>query len=79
MRVTVGSDGMLFNEGIAVSRETVLALEKLLPLTRQEAVDDVYGEFYDTTIKKRIVLRHVGDAKFKGVWGSFPVYSVEYS
>jgi hypothetical protein len=79
MRVTVGSDGMLFNEGIAVSRETVLALEKLLPLTRQEEVDDVYGEFYDTTIKKRIAIRHVGDAKFKGVWGSFPVYSVDYS
>ncbi len=79
VRVTVGTDGMLFNEGIAVSRETVLALEGLLSLTRQGQVEEVYGEFYDTTIKKRIVLRHVGDAKFKGVWGAFPVYSVEYS
>ena len=79
VRVTVGSDGMIFNEGIAMSRETVLALEQLLPLTRKEGVEGIYGEFYDTTIKKRIVLRHVGDAKFKGVWGAFPVYSVEYS
>jgi class 3 adenylate cyclase len=75
--VSVGRDGTLANEGIAVSRETVLAIEKLVPLTPREDVEELYGEFYDTTLERKILLRYAGDAKFKGVWGSFPVYSVE--
>jgi class 3 adenylate cyclase len=79
VRVSVEAAGMLFNEGIAVSREMVTALEDIVPLTPQDELDDVYGEFYDGVLKRKIVLRHVGDAQFKGIWGSFPVYSVEYS
>ena len=75
--VSVGRDGTLANEGIAVSRETVLAIEKLVPLTPREDVEELYGEFYDTKLERKILLRYAGDAKFKGVWGSFPVYSVE--
>ncbi len=75
--VSVGGDGTLANEGIAVSRETVLAIEKLVPLTPREDVEELYGEFYDTKLERKILLRYAGDAKFKGVWGSFPVYSVE--
>jgi class 3 adenylate cyclase len=79
LRVSVEAEGMLFNEGIAISRETVRAIEEILPLTPKDEVEDVYGELYDDILKSRIVLRHVGDAKFKGVWGTFPIYSVDYS
>lgn len=78
-RVIVEPDGTLFNEGIAVTRETVLAIAELVPLTREMELQEVYGGFNDTTIGKNIRFRHVGDAKFKGVWGAVPVYSVEYN
>ncbi len=70
--------GTLFNEGIAVSRETVRAVEEVLPLTHHDEIQDLYGEFYDPSVKKTVGLRYVGDAKFKGLAGSLPVYSVDY-
>ncbi len=76
--VRIDGTGSLFNEGIAVSRETVRAIEEVLPLTRHDEVQDLYGEFYDPSAKKTVYLRYVGEAKFKGVWGSLPVYSVDY-
>ncbi|MEE9180071.1 MAG: adenylate/guanylate cyclase domain-containing protein [Vicinamibacteria bacterium] len=76
--VRIDGRGSLFNEGIAVSRETVRAVEEVLPLTRRDDVQDLYGEFYDPSVKKTVRLRYVGEAKFKGVWGSLPVYSVDY-
>ena len=79
LRVSVEPGGMLFNEGIAISRETVQALEEIQPLTPREELEDVYGEYIDDVLDKKIIIRHVGDAKFKGVWGSFPVYAVDYS
>jgi class 3 adenylate cyclase len=78
-QVEVDERGDLFNEGgIAISREAVQALEKVMPLTRQDEVEDLYGELYDPTIEKKVRIRYAGDAKFKGVRSSFPVYSVEY-
>lgn len=77
-RVEVDRRGNLINEGIAISREAVQALEKVIPLTRQDEVEDLYGELYDAAIEKNTQIHYVGDAKFKGVWGSFPVYSVVY-
>jgi class 3 adenylate cyclase len=79
LRVSIQSGGILFNEGIAVSRETVRAIEEIIPIAPKEELDEVYGELCDEVLKRIMVLRHVGDAKFKGVSGSFPVYSVEYS
>jgi class 3 adenylate cyclase len=79
LRVSVEDGGMLFNEGIAISLETVQAIEEIQPLSPKEELEEVYGEFYDDVLKRKILIRHVGDAKFKGVWGSFPVYSVDYS
>jgi len=76
-RVRVDSEGNLFNEGIAISREALDAVEEVLPLTRHDEIEDLYGEFYDPSVKKKVRLRYAGDAKFKGVWVSVPVYSVE--
>lgn len=76
--VKIDGRGTLFNEGIAVSRETVRAVEEVLPLTRHDEIQDLYGEFYDPSVKKTVRLRYVGDAKFKGLSGSLPVYSVDY-
>jgi class 3 adenylate cyclase len=77
--VRVAEDGTLFNEGVALSRETVRAVEEVLPLKRSDEIPDLYGEFYDPSVKKTVRLRYVGDAKFKGVWGSLPVYSADYA
>ena len=77
--VRVDSEGKLFNEGIAISREALRAVEEVLPLTRRDEVEDLYGEFYDPSVKKTVRLRYAGDAKFKGVGVSVPVYSVEYT
>jgi class 3 adenylate cyclase len=77
--VRVDREGNLFNEGIAISREALRAVEEVLPLTRRDEVQDLYGEFYDPSVKKTVLLRYAGDAKFKGVGVSVPVYSVEYT
>jgi hypothetical protein len=34
-------------------------------------------EYFDEQVGRRILIRYAGDAKFKGVRSSFPVYAVE--
>ncbi|HEY7514785.1 MAG TPA: adenylate/guanylate cyclase domain-containing protein, partial [Vicinamibacteria bacterium] len=74
MRVFVDGSGTLFNEGIAISRDTLVQLESHLALIHGEGV----MEYEDETIDKRILIRYAGDAKFKGVRSSLPVYEVDY-
>jgi class 3 adenylate cyclase len=74
MRVAVDGAGTLFNEGIAISRDTLVQLESHLALVHGEGV----MEYEDETIDKRILIRYAGDAKFKGVRSSLPVYEVDY-
>ncbi len=76
--VEVDADGSLINEGIALSRETVRAIEKIIPLQQLEEGDGFHAEFYDPAVNRRIFIRYAGDLKFKGVRSSFPVYSVDY-
>ncbi len=71
-RVRVDADGTLFNEGIAISRDTLNQLETHLALVHDEGV----MEYEDEVIDRRIVIRYAGDAKFKGVRSSLPVYDV---
>jgi len=71
--VSVLEDGTLVNEGIAISRETLQQLEAHLALVHG---DDGY-EYEDEVIDRRILIRYAGDAKFKGVRSSLPVYDVE--
>ena len=78
LQVTVDSHGTLFNEGIGISRDTLAQLEAHVPLSH---IDDNTGtriEYFDEPIGKRIIIRYAGDAKFKGVRASFPVYEVDF-
>ncbi len=72
--VTVDSEGGLFNEGIAISRDTLVQLEDQLALVHGECGI----EYDDEAIGRRILIRYAGDAKFKGVRSSLPVYDVAY-
>jgi class 3 adenylate cyclase len=74
LKVTVTADGTLVNEGIVISRETLLQLETHLALVHGE--DGM--EYEDEAIDRRIVVRYAGDAKFKGVRSSLPVYDVDH-
>ncbi|MBI3932769.1 MAG: adenylate/guanylate cyclase domain-containing protein [Acidobacteria bacterium] len=78
LRVTVDAAGTLFNEGIAISRDTLVQLETHLPLTHAEGGQSTHMEYFDEPIGRRIRIRYAGDAKFKGVRSSFPVYEVDY-
>lgn len=78
-QVTIDADGTLFNEGIAVSRETLVQLEENLPLVHSEGQrDSRHLEYFDEQIGRRLFIRYAGDAKFKGVRSSFPVYEVDF-
>jgi len=75
LAVSVDADGTLFNEGIALSRDAVGQLEAHLTLVRGE---DGGLEYEDEAIDRRILIRYAGDAKFKGVRSSLPVYEAGY-
>jgi len=78
-QVTVDADGALFNEGIAISRDTLQQLEEHLPLVQSDGqLDSRHLEYFDEQIGRRLFLRYAGDAKFKGVRSSFPVYEVDF-
>jgi class 3 adenylate cyclase len=72
--VSVDPDGTLFNEGIALSRDALAQLEAHLALVRSE---EGVLEYEDEAIDRRILIRYAGDAKFKGVRSSLPVYEAE--
>lgn len=77
--VDVDAKGGLTNRGIAISRETLSAIEKVVNLQypkRENGMQE--AEYFDASINRKIRLRYVGDAKFKGVRSSLPVYSVDY-
>jgi class 3 adenylate cyclase len=75
LAVSVEEDGTLFNEGIALSRDAVGQLEAHLALVHGEGG---MMEYEDETIDRRILIRYAGDAKFKGVRSSLPVYEADY-
>jgi hypothetical protein len=66
---------VLFNEGIAHSRDAVSQLEAHLAVVHGEGG---VMEYEDETIDRRILIRYAGDAKFKGVSASLPVYQAQY-
>jgi hypothetical protein len=78
-QVTIDAEGMLFNEGIAISRETLVQLEENLPVVHSNGHGDSrHLEYFDEQIGRRLFIRYAGDAKFKGVRSSFPVYEVDF-
>jgi hypothetical protein len=78
LQVTVDRSGVLFNEGIAISRDTLVQLETHLALVHGEADGGNVMEYFDEQIGRRLLIRYAGDAKFKGVRSSFPVYEVDF-
>ena len=74
MHVSVDPSGTLFNEGIAISRDLLVQLESHLPLIYGEGVI----EYHDQVLRRRLSIRYAGDAKFKGVRSSLPVYAVDF-
>jgi class 3 adenylate cyclase len=78
LQVTIDASGRLFNEGIAISRDTLMQLEANLPLEHTEGPAARHMEYFDEQIGRRLVIQYVGDAKFKGVRSSFPVYEVGF-
>ena len=78
LQVTVDPSGVLFNEGIAVSRDTLLQLESHLALVQSDPEGGRVMEYFDEQIGRRLLIRYAGDAKFKGVRSSFPVYEVDF-
>lgn len=75
LAVRVDADGTLFNEGIALSRDAVGQLEEHLALVHSEGG---VMEYDDEAIDRRILIRYAGDAKFKGMRSSLPVYEADY-
>ena len=71
-----GRAGTLFNEGIAISRDTLVQLEAHLALDPRRGARR--WSTSTSTIGRRILIRYAGDAKFKGVRSSLPVYEVDY-
>jgi hypothetical protein len=78
LQVTVDRSGALFNEGIAISRDTLVQLETHLALVQSEGEEGRVMEYFDEQIGRRLLVRYAGDAKFKGVRSSFPVYEVDF-
>jgi len=78
MHVTIDGTGTLFNEGIAVSKDTLTQLETHLPLEHAEGPGSRLMEYFDEQIGRRLAFQYAGDAKFKGVSSSFPVYEVSF-
>jgi class 3 adenylate cyclase len=76
LAVSVDADGVLFNEGIALSRDAVSQLEAHLALEHGEGG---VVEYEDEAIGRRILIRYAGDARFKGVSASLPVYDASYA
>jgi class 3 adenylate cyclase len=77
-QVTVDPSGVLLNEGIAISRDTLMQLEAHLPLTHTDIGGYSQMEYFDEQVGRRILMRYAGDAKFKGVRSSVPVYAVDF-
>jgi class 3 adenylate cyclase len=80
LQVTLDTAGRLLNEGIAISREALRQMEEHLPLEHQdtEAGNGTVITYYDAQIGRRLLIRYAGDAKFKGVRSSAPVYEVDW-
>ena len=78
LQVTVDSSGVMFNEGIAISRDALVQLESHLALVQTDSEEGRVLEYFDEQIGRRLLIRYAGDAKFKGVRSSFPVYEVDF-
>jgi class 3 adenylate cyclase len=79
LRVSVDKGGTLNNQGIAISRDTLTQIENTVALSHVEQENGRSRmEYFDEAIGMKLLIQYAGDAKFKGVNASFPVYEVDY-
>ncbi len=76
LRVTVDTDGALVNEGIVLSRAALVQLQSHVSVESTQERGEPLMHYLDAELCRRVVVRYVGDAKFKGVRASFPVFEV---
>jgi len=74
--VSVDAKGNLYNLGVVLSQQTIHAIDQIVQLQSGEDGNVVYRYYFDPILSRRISLYYVGDAKFKGVESSFPIYAV---
>ena len=76
LRVSVDSRGALVNQGIVLSRAAFVQLESQVGVESVQDGDKQLMHYVDEELERRVVIRYAGDAKFKGVRASFPVFEV---
>jgi class 3 adenylate cyclase len=78
LRVTIDESGALVNEGITLSRAALLQLQERLPLESVNQEGGTVMRYHDAELSRNVFIRYVGDAKFKGVQASFPVFEIDH-
>lgn len=70
------AQGVLNNNGLAISNATFKYIHALQPLQEIESKGSVRYIYLDNVLQERILLTKAGDATFKGIEGKFPVWGV---
>lgn len=76
--VAIDKEGGVYNIGIAISRDVVDDMKNHITFEDKGEYGGMTLSFYDNVIGHKIVIEYVGDAIFKGVDKSIPIYSVIY-
>lgn len=74
--VWIDRQGILYNFGIAATREHVEALRRGSALQIEEGQKGTRYAWFDPELEKKILIEYVGDAKLKGVERAQPIYRV---
>jgi len=78
LHVGIDEAGALVNEGISLSRAALLQLQEHLILEQVDAEGAGTLRYHDAELDRNVFIKYVGDAKFKGVEASFPVFEVDH-
>ncbi len=78
LRVGIDEAGALVNEGISLSRAALVQLQEHLTLEQVDGGDAGTLRYHDAELDRNVLIKYVGDAKFKGVEASFPVFEVDH-
>lgn len=70
------NNGVLNNNGLAISNATFKHIHTLHPLREIESQGSVRYTYFDKFLQEHILLMKAGDATFKGIEGKFPVWGV---
>ncbi|MBI5043072.1 MAG: adenylate/guanylate cyclase domain-containing protein [Nitrospirae bacterium] len=76
--VAVDENGSIYNTGIAVSKDVVEDMKRSISFEDTGSYSGTTLSYYDNVIGHKVVFEYVGDAIFKGVDKSMPIYSVIY-